>query len=322
MGRAYGSDARILGMREAVPGTAATGNYLQVPFKTCDLGSEQPLVDDPVIGFGRDPIAPFQDVISDKGTITVPMDLRTIGWWLTLAMGPPATTGVADPYEHVWTSGGDRASLPLATLEVQHPAIPAYYQHIGVAVGGLSWSWSRSGGAECSVELIARKETKLGSTGGGTPTSLLYRPISQFKGSIKKDGTLLANITAGSLKYSNELDEVQTIRDDAGIEAADATLAKTTGGLTARFADTALIDLASAGTPVDLEYAYTLSASRGITWRVQNVYLPKPKTSIRGPGGIEAQYNWQAAQDPATSTPALTITLTNDLDGTDYTAEG
>lgn len=322
MGRAYGSDARILGMREAVPGTAAAGNYLQIPFKSCDLGSEQPLVDDAVIGWGRDPLQPFQDVISDKGTIIVPMDLRYMGWWLTLAMGDPVTTGVGDPYDHEWTSGGDRASLPLATLEIQHPRIPAYYQHTGVAVGALSWSWSRSGGAECSVELVARRETKLGATGGGTPASLTYTPISQFRGSIKRSGVALANITAGGVKYSNELEEVQTIRDDAAIEAADATLAKTTGSLTARFADTTLIDLASAGTAVSLEYAYTLSASRKLVLAVPTVYLPKPKTSIRGPGGIETQYDWQAAQDITAGTPALTITLSTDLDGTDYTAEG
>ena len=43
------------------------------------------------------------------------------------------------------------------------------------------------------------------------------------------------------------------------------------------------------------------------------VYLPKPKRSINGPGGIEASYDFQGAKD-ASLGKMLTITLTNDVE--------
>jgi hypothetical protein len=54
MARAYGSSAHLLMKRETVYGQAATGNYIRVPFNRCNLGSEQGLIDDPVLGQGRD----------------------------------------------------------------------------------------------------------------------------------------------------------------------------------------------------------------------------------------------------------------------------
>ena len=55
--------------RETTYGQAASGNYIRMPFNRCNLGSEQGLIDDPVLGQGRDPLAPLQDVITDDGDI-------------------------------------------------------------------------------------------------------------------------------------------------------------------------------------------------------------------------------------------------------------
>jgi len=53
MARAYGSSARLLMKRETTYGQAATGNYTPTLFNRCNLGSEQSLIDDPVLGEGR-----------------------------------------------------------------------------------------------------------------------------------------------------------------------------------------------------------------------------------------------------------------------------
>jgi hypothetical protein len=83
MARADGSSAHLLMKRETTYGQSATGNYLRMPFNRCSLGSEQGLIDDPVLGQGRDPLAPLQDVINDEGDILVPVDPpRYLGLWL------------------------------------------------------------------------------------------------------------------------------------------------------------------------------------------------------------------------------------------------
>ena len=87
MARAYGSSAHLLMKRETAYGQAATGNYIRMPFNRCNIGSEQGLIDDPVLGQGRDPLAPLQDVINDEGDIVVPADSRYLGLWLTGLLG-------------------------------------------------------------------------------------------------------------------------------------------------------------------------------------------------------------------------------------------
>jgi hypothetical protein len=82
--------------------------------------------------------------------------------------------------------------------------------------------------------------------------------------------------------YSNNLEKIETIRDDGLIEGADPTIAALTGRIDVRFADTTLIDLAAGGTPVDLEFAYTLSAMAKLVPSAHEVYLPKPKLAVEG----------------------------------------
>ena len=60
MPRAIGANCRLLMIPEATYGTAPAGDWLRMPFLSCDLGAEQPLLDADVIGVGssRDPAAP------------------------------------------------------------------------------------------------------------------------------------------------------------------------------------------------------------------------------------------------------------------------
>jgi len=75
--------------------------------------------------------------------------------------------------------------------------------------------------------------------------------------------------------------------------------------------------LASNGTPVDLEFAYTLSAAASVVFTAHEVYLPKPKLAVEGPGGVQASFDFQAAWNE-TEGEMLKVELMNDLDGTDY----
>ena len=47
------------------------------------------------------------------------------------------------------------------------------------------------------------------------------------------------------------------------------------------------------------------------------VYLPKPELAVEGPGGVQASFDFRGAKNDAAGR-MLTVTLTNDLDGTVY----
>ena len=315
MSRAYGSNATLLLKRETAYGTTPSGNFIQIPFNSVSLGSEQGLIDDPVLGQGRDPLAPLQDVINDEGDITVPMDPRYLGLWLSGLFGDPASTDNLDgTFDHVFVSGID--SLPSYSLEVGMAQVPAFFMHGGVVLNSIALDFQRSGAAAATINAIAQGETRNGTSQGGTPSTLAFNRISQCQGSIKKAGTAVANLTSGSLTYSNNLEKIETIRSDGLIDGADPTVASLSGRIDVRFADTTLIDAASSGTPVDLEFGYTVGNS-SIMFTAHEVYLPKPKLAVEGPGGIQASFDFQGAMNEAAGR-MLTVTLVNDLDGTIY----
>ena len=210
----------------------------------------------------------------------------------------------------------------LADAEVGMPKVPAFFVHAGVKLNSIALEFTRWGAAAATINAIAQGETRFGASQGGTPTSLTFNRISQFQGSIKWAGNPVGNLTGGLVTYSNNLEKIETIRDDGLIEGADPTIAVLTGRIDVRFADTTLIDLAAGGTPVNLEFAYTLSAMAKLVLTAHEVYLPKPKPkpklAVEGPGGVQASFDFRGAKNDVAGR-MLTVTLTNDLDGTEYT---
>ena len=141
--------------------------------------------------------------------------------------------------------------------------------------------------------------------------------VHPIRARSSRTGSPVGNLTGGSVTYTNNLEKIETIRDDGLIEGADPTIAVLTGRIDVRFADTTLIDLAAGGTPVDLEFAYTLSAQAKLVLTAHEVYLPKPKLAVEGPGGVQASFDFRGAKN-TTVGHMLTVTFTNDLDGTAY----
>ena len=310
MARAYGANAQLLGEVETVYGTAPVGNYIKFPFVSSDLGSEQGLIASNLLGQGRDPAQPMRDIIKVTGNIVVPVDLRNFGHWLKCLLGPPVTTGSATPYTHTFKSGA--SILPSMSVEVGMPDVPAFFMNSGVRVNSAQLTFATSGAADATLACIAQGEARAGSSGGGAPTSLALTRFNQFQGSVKKDGTQLGNVTGAQMTYTNNLATIQTIRPDGKIDGADPTIAAMTGTLDVRFADTTLIDDATNNTPVELAFGYAIDANNSLIFTAHEVYLPKPKLSISGAGGVQANFAWQAANN-ATAGCMMAVVLTNDV---------
>ena len=315
MARAYGSRAQMALAFESVYGTAPTPPaFWKMPFASTTLSSEQPLLGSELLGYGRDPIDPVKDAITADGDVVIPIDARFAGIWLKLLMGEPTTTGT-DPYTHVFQSGS--YNLPSASIEVGMPEIPNFAMSSGVKGNQISWQMQRSGLVTATMGLIAQGEAKATSTAAGTLAEMDMLRFGSFNGSIKREGTQLANVVSGQITYSNNLDRIETIRSDGKIDGADPTMAMLSGNIVTRFADNTLIDQAIAGTPCELEFVYTnASAGMSLTLTAHRVFLPVPRRSIEGPGGVQATFDWQAALD-STEGCMCTATLINDVEDYD-----
>jgi len=310
--RAYGADSVLLAAKETTYGTAPVDNYQPLAFKSCDLSAEIPLADDTLLGYGRNAQDPYRGLVTDEGTVEIPLDERGIGWWLTGLFGDAVTTG-AGPYTHVWQSGSD--TIPSYTFEVGHPKLttPVFFRHAGVTMESLAFDMGTEGPANGKVVLVAQGETLAGSTIDATPRTA-YAPgrFARGLGYIKKGGEQLASVTAGTFLFSNTLERVRTIRPDGKIDGADPTIANCSGSMTVRFDGTTLVAEAASGAPLVLEYGFTTAGTSLLKLEMARVFLPKPKYTIAGPGGVEAGYDWRAAFD-AGAASMLKITLINDV---------
>lgn len=312
MARAYGWNAKLLIAEEKEYGVLPDTNYRQIPFISSSLDSEQGLISSNVLGLGRDPTQPFQDVINVDGDMVVPVDMRNIGLWLKAIFGIPTTSETEDgAYSHDFESG--KTSIPSYSIEVGLPEIPQFIRFMGVRANSIAFNFQRSGEAQVTVNLMAQGETGATSTITTAPEIFNYTRVSQFQGYIKSGGELLANITSASVTYSNNLEKIETIRSDGKVEAIDLGVASLSGSISAKYADNILLDKARSGTPVDIELGYQLSETLKLVITCHEVYLPKPKRSVDGPGGIECSYDFQGAKDQALD-KMMTVTLVNDVE--------
>lgn len=293
MGRAMGARAGLALAFETVYGTAPASGYTRVPFASTSLGTEQPLIDNELLGYGRDPLAPQRDAISSSGDVVVPLDVVAIGHWLKALFGAPTTTGTT-PKTHTFVSGG--WTLPSLSIEKQLPDVPHFEMFSGVLADRLQITMQRSGLLQATVSLIAQGSASAGATGAGSPADVTLQRFGHFNGAIKRNGTALASIESAEINYMNNLDRVETIRADGKIDGLDPGMAMMSGTLIARFADTTLFDQAVSGASCSLEFSWTISANASLTITAHEVYLPRPRVEIPGPGGIRTEFAWQAAK--------------------------
>jgi hypothetical protein len=317
MPRAIGANCRLLVRPETAYGTQATGNYRQMPFLSCDLGAEQPLLDADVIGVGssRDPAAPFLDTVTVQGQAVVPIDLVNIGHWLRLLLGAPTTTGSNPNFIHTFGSGA--AALPSNSVELGFPDVPSYAMMTGVRADAIELDFSPSGPATATLRMIGQGEARGTTSGGGTPTTSAYTAFQKPQGSISRGGSALAQITAANLTFSNNMEAVRTIRADRRIEGADPGIASATGRLTARFENTTLLNQAQNAQSAEFAFAYTIDANRSLGFTLHEVYLALAKTPVEGPGGVEAAFDFRAAFNP-TATRMMTVVLRNQQVAAEY----
>lgn len=311
MSRAYGWNAKLLIAEESTYGTLSENTYTQIPFASSAIDSEQGLISSNVLGLGRDPTTPFQDVINVEGDLSVPIDLRNIGIWLKAIFGNATTTEENGICTHIFESG--KVSLPSYSLELGLAEVPEYIRFLGVRANSIAFNFARSGEAQATVSLMAQSETSSSSSVSSSPNIQPYTRFSQFQGFIKSGTETLANVTSASLTYSNNLEKIETIRNDGKVEAIDLGVASLSGSIAVRYSDNALMDKARAGLPIDLEMGYQLSETEKLVIICHEVYLPKPKRSVSGPGGVECSYDFQGAKN-AELGKMLTVQLLNDVE--------
>jgi len=223
-----------------------------------------------------------------------------------------AATLTGGGHAHVWESGAD--DIPSYTIEIGHPRLttPVFFRHTGTVVESLTFEMGQEGPANARLQLVAQGEERFAATVDASPDAFSLRRFSQGRGFIRRGGQPLAGVTGGSLTFSNNLERVRVIREDGRIEAADPTFASAEGSMSVRFDGATLVAEAANGDSVSLEYGFSFPEGFSLRFELPRVFLPKPKYSVTGPGGVEASFDWRAAFDDSEGT-MLRVHLLNDV---------
>lgn len=257
---------------------------------------------------------------SSGTTIEVTYDtLGTAGNAFTLAASAATVSGstlsggvTCGVYQHVFTSG--LTDLPSASLEVGHADIDVYKMNYGFMADTIAIPMERSGNLDATITYQAQGEKDPTSASAvSSKTELDIVRFSQFTGSVKRSGVTLGNVVSASWQFSNGLDAAEDIREDGRIDGLDPGQTTSTGTAVLRFRDTVLANLASNNTPIELVHSWKISSSKKLIITNHKVYLPKSKTPVTGPGGIQQTLSWQSAKD-STAGCMVTATLINDVE--------
>jgi hypothetical protein len=235
----------------------------------------------------------------------------TAGNTFTIAASSATASGetlAGGGYQHVFASGA--WILPSLSLEKGLPEIPRFEMFTGCVVNSLSWQMQRSGLLTATVNLVAQGETPSATTQAGAPADITLLRFGHFQGSIERDGVSLGNVVSTEITYSNNLDRIETIRNDGMIDGADPSMATLSGRTEMRFADDTLLTQAINGEACELKFPYTLPSGESFELVAHAVYLPRPRVEISGPQGVQVTLEWQAAYD-AGEEKMCTITLIN-----------
>ena len=198
MARAQGARAQMALAYETVYGTPPVSGFRLMPFARATLGSEQPLLESELLGYGRDPLAPIKDAVTADGEVVIPIDVEALGYWLKAAFGQPTTSGTT-PKTHTFQSGN--WTLPSLSIETAMPEVPRFAMYSGCVLDQLSWQMQRSGLLTATARLVAQGETIAATTAAGTPTALGLQRFGHFNGTVKRNGTALGNVVSAEITY-------------------------------------------------------------------------------------------------------------------------
>ena len=188
MARAQGARAQMALAFETSYGTPpAAGRFWRMPFAQSNIGSEQPLLNSELLGYGRDPIAPIGDAITNDGDITVPIDARFWGVWRKGAFGAPATTEDTGVFTHEFQSGG--WALPSMAIEIGMPEVPHYAMNARCVVNQFSWTTPCSELISATTGLFGQGETVGPCFATGTLKGIDLTRSDELKGEITCNGS-------------------------------------------------------------------------------------------------------------------------------------
>jgi hypothetical protein len=295
---------------QAAPGAA---KFVRLPAYEYVVDATRELIDDKVLGDGRDPGAVLLGFERWSATLVVPMRSETLGWHLKSFFGTaPATTGGSAPYSHVWESGG-----PMVHRTLGRQAGAVHFADIGATWNEMRFRLARAAEAQrLTFGLIGCREVKLGAVLDATPVEPTDdRKMLAYRGALTLGGAAVAEVVDLDFTVSQGRapDEEAISGDPYALRALEGDFT-VTGSARFRFEDAALYDAAQASTERDMAVEWT-SGTHSVKFEIANVIFEKSAPPLQGGGVITLTQRFRAAKPNGVGEKSMKVTVVNGRSG-------
>lgn len=281
-----------------------------MPFNSLELVGSQNLIDPATITGTRNPVEPGKGNLSVSGSLTVPMGLKDIGWWLKGMFGAPTTTGTTN-YTHKYKVGNTQPSL---VVQKGFTDLGKYMLYNGVKIGTFKLGFGGDAELTASMDLIGATETIGTSTYDAAATSVQLQRLNNFQASIKEGGVSVANILSGEIDLDFGLDSTQYVIGKNGtLGDIPEGIIKVSGNIKALFTDTTLLEKGINNTESSLEVAFTIDANNSLTFAIPELIYERKTPPISGPSGVVVELNWKGYYTDGADASAMVVTLKNSV---------
>ena len=288
--------------------TTAAGKIM--PFNSLELVGSQNLIDPATITGTRNPVEPGKGNLSVSGSMTIPMGLKDIGWWLKGMFGAPTTTGTTN-YTHKYKVGNTQPSL---VVQKGFTDLGKYMVYNGVKIGTFKLGFGGDAELTASMDLVGATETINSTTYDAAATSVQLQRLNNFQASIKEGGVSVANILSGEIDLDFGLDSTQYVIGKNGtLGDIPEGIIKVSGNIKALFTDTTLLEKGINNTESSLEVAFTIDANNSLTLSIPELIYERKTPPISGPSGVVVELNWKGYYTDGADASAMVVTLKNSV---------
>lgn len=285
--------------------------FESMPFNESGMGSDENLIDPTTITGNRYQVEPARGNISVQGTVTVPVDVRSMGTWLKAFFGAPNTSGVG-PYAHVFVPSND---TPSVALESSFPDIDASLMHTGCKINNWNMRFVVNEELKADLEIMGCNETtsEEAVSYDDNPSTRTFSRFNAKDIVLSIDGAPSTICQEISLTMSNELAQDQyTLTSDGFRASLPETALMVSGTMKVFFENLTIYNKAINST----ELALIITATSGANIfkiELQEVVLPRQAPSRSGPGPIALELPFKAYYQNGAAGVPVKVTLTNDV---------
>lgn len=310
MAQARGYMGQLVADFESTFGTSpGTKKGKILTFNTMEVVGKQNLIDPGTITGTRNSVEPGKGNLSVDGSISVPLDLTAIGYWLKGVFGAPTTTGAGPDYTHVFKIGNTQPSM---VLEKGFTDIAQYMRYNGCKISTFKLPFGGDGEAVVSMDIMGATEAIGSTVYDAAATAVTMTRLNNFQASIKEGGTTLAIVQSGDFTLNMGLDGNQYVLGTNGTRGdIPEGIINVTGTLKTLFTDATLLNKGINNTITSLELTYTIAANQSLTFTFPEVLFERTSPPISGPVGVVCDMSWRAFYKTDSNKSAVMVTLKN-----------